>query len=257
MIVERMWTANKLRNFIMILACPETGEAAAIDPLEVDLCLERARQRGWRITRIINTHEHGDHIAGNARMVAETGADLLAPKGARIADVDGWLVEGDQVTIGQQVARVLDTPGHTMTHISLSVAGPALICGDTIFSAGVGNCHNGGDGRALYRTIHEKLLKLPADTQIYPGHEYMEANLRFSLDREPNNEDAARLLSEIADADAEQRPIMTLADEQRVNPFMRLRQEAIIEGLRRDVPHHPVESSLEVFLALRELRNSW
>ena len=86
-------------------------------------------------------------------MVAETGAELLAPKGARIADVDRWLVEGDTVTIGQRIAFVLDTPGHTMTHISLAVAGPALICGDTIFNAGIGNCYNGGDGRVLYTSI--------------------------------------------------------------------------------------------------------
>ena len=85
----------------------------------------------------------------------------------------------------------------------------------------------------------------------------MEANLRFLLAREPDNADAARLLLEIANEDADHRVIMTLADEQRVNPFLRLQQEAVIAGLRRDIPQHPVGSPLEVFLALRELRNFW
>src|SRR3546814_291187 len=93
MIVEQVWTGNSARNFFYILACSETGEAVAIDPIEPDLCLERAKARGWDITRVLNTHEHGDHIGGNDAVIAATDAKLLAPynAGNRIPNVDEGL----------------------------------------------------------------------------------------------------------------------------------------------------------------------
>src|SRR3546814_5466999 len=77
MIVEQIWTANAYRNFNYLIACPESGEALAIDPLDHKKCLARAKERGWEITQILNTHEHGDHIGGNKAMVAATGARVL------------------------------------------------------------------------------------------------------------------------------------------------------------------------------------
>ena len=76
--IERIWTGNAYRNFHYLVACPETGEALAIDPLEWHLCWEAARTRGWRITQILNTHEHADHTGGNAGLVAASGAKVLA-----------------------------------------------------------------------------------------------------------------------------------------------------------------------------------
>src|ERR1700734_1877086 len=78
MLIERIWSANRYRNFHYLLACPETGEALAIDPLEWRLCLDAARQKGWTITQILNTHEHLDHTGGNAGLVGATQAKVLA-----------------------------------------------------------------------------------------------------------------------------------------------------------------------------------
>ncbi len=77
MIVEQVWTANAYRNFNYLIACAETGEALAVDPLDHKKCLATAKARGWRITQVLNTHEHGDHTGGNAAMIAATGARLL------------------------------------------------------------------------------------------------------------------------------------------------------------------------------------
>ena len=77
MIVEQIWTGNANRNFNYLIACPETGEALAIDPLDHQKCLASAKQHGWTITQILNTHEHGDHTGGNQAMIAATGAKLL------------------------------------------------------------------------------------------------------------------------------------------------------------------------------------
>ena len=78
MIVERIWTANAYRNYNFLIACPETGEALAIDPLDHQKCLAAAKDKGWQITQILNTHEHHDHTGGNAAVVAATGAKIIA-----------------------------------------------------------------------------------------------------------------------------------------------------------------------------------
>ena len=144
------WSGNSYRNFHYLIASAETGEALAIDPLEWRLCLDKARARGWQITQILNTHEHRDHTGGNAGLLKATGAKLLAHAAAaqRIGGVDRGLAKGDVIRIGRDVElECLDTPGHTLAHVCLfaHAAQPALFCGDTLFNAGAGNCHNGGD----------------------------------------------------------------------------------------------------------------
>ena len=75
---------------------------------------------------------------------------------------------------------------------------PALFCGDTLFNAGAGNCHNGGHPAELYKTFDEQLARLPSSTLIYPGHDYVENNLRFTLDCEPDNKKAREMLDKLA-----------------------------------------------------------
>ena len=83
MIVEQIWTANAGRNFNYLIACRETGEALAVDPLDHEKCLAAAKARGWTITQILNTHEHRDHTGGNPQMIAATGAKVLAHVNAK------------------------------------------------------------------------------------------------------------------------------------------------------------------------------
>src|SRR4029077_11326488 len=85
MLTERVWAANSLRNFHYLIACPETGEALAVDPLKWELCLQAARRRGWQITQILNTHEHEDHTGGNEGLKGATRAKVLAHAGAGAA----------------------------------------------------------------------------------------------------------------------------------------------------------------------------
>src|SRR4051794_21551172 len=77
MIVEQIWTANNYRNFNYLIVDPDTGEALAVDPLDHQKCLAAAKDHGWTITQILNTHEHGDHTGGNGAVIAATGAKLL------------------------------------------------------------------------------------------------------------------------------------------------------------------------------------
>jgi hydroxyacylglutathione hydrolase len=135
MIVEQIWTANAYRNFNYLIACPETGEALAIDPLDHEKCLARAKAQGWEVTQILNTHEHGDHIGGNKAMVRATGAKVLAHYGAKdkIPGQDVGLKAGDVVKVGKTVAlEALDTPGHTMSHVCLTTLSPDSSRGSTM-----------------------------------------------------------------------------------------------------------------------------
>lgn len=263
MIVERIWTANAYRNYNYLVVCPENGEALAIDPLDHEKCLAAAKAKGWQITQILNTHEHEDHTGGNAAVVAATGARLIAHHraGARIAGVDRGVKAGDVIKVGRSVElECLDTPGHTMCHICLCAHGerPALFSGDTLFNAGAGNCHNGGSPEVMYDTFNEQLARLPDDTRIYPGHDYLENNLKFTLAREPDNSAAAEWLLEVEGVDAALAPITTLRDEKLFNTFLRLNSGTVIAKLREAFPDLPEQPDPKtVFVKLRELRNRW
>ena len=147
-----------------------------------------------------------------------------------------------------------------MTHVCLlsHTETPALFCGDTLFNAGAGNCYNGGRPEALYDTFVAQLARLPDSTRVYPGHEYLARNLEFTLDREPGNEDARRLLTEARHHDPARAVVTTLGEEKRINTFFRLQNPTVIARLREafpDIGERPDPKT--VFVRLRELRNRW
>ncbi len=263
MIVEQVWTGNAYRNFNYLIACPETGEAMAIDPLDHEKCLAAAADRGWRITQVLNTHEHGDHTGGNAAVIAATGATLLAHANAKdkIPGIDRGLSAGDVIKVGATVElEALDTPGHTMSHVCLlsHTDTPALFCGDTLFNAGAGHCHGGGHPVELYHTFAGQLAKLPDATLIYPGHDYITNNLEFTLDREPENAKAKSLLADVGGQDPGDALVSTLGLEKEINTFFRLHSPSVIARLREAFPDLPdAPDAKTVFIKLRELRNSW
>ncbi len=263
MIVEQIWTGNSYRNFNYLVACPETGEALAIDPLDFRKCLALAKVRGYSSTQVLNTHEHSDHIGGNKGVTAATGATLLAHSNAtsRIPNVDRGVGAGDVIRVGKAVElECMDTPGHTMSHICLlsRTDTPALFSGDTLFNAGAGNCHNGGHPDELYKTFEEQLAGLDTETRLYPGHDYLLNNLGFTLDREPGNTAAQAMAAELREQDPEDAYVTTLAEEQAINTFFRLDSAEVIEKLVEDFPEiGDSPDRRTVFLKLRELRNNW
>lgn len=262
MIIEKIWTGNAYRNFNYLIVCPDTGEALAIDPLDHQKCLNIANDNHWDITQILNTHDHWDHIGGNKEVVDATSAKIIAHENAKdlIPNINRGVKHGEVIKVGRSIElECLDTPGHTLSHICLlsHTEDPALFSGDTLFNAGAGNCHNGGDPQELYKTFSDQLEKLSPNTQIYPGHDYLINNLEFTLDREPDNEFAKKLLNANKDKDPT-KIITTIGEEKNFNAFFRLQNSNIIEKLResfKDIGSQP--SPETVFLKLRELRNHW
>jgi hydroxyacylglutathione hydrolase len=134
----------------------------------------------------------------------------------------------------------------------------AIFSGDTLFNAGAGNCHNGGDPALLFATFVEQLAKLPGDTLVYPGHDYIENNLKFTLAREPDNADAKALLPTVAGHDPATSVVTTMAQEKTFNTFFRLTSASVIAKLREAFPDLPERPDAKtVFVKLRELRNTW
>ena len=147
-----------------------------------------------------------------------------------------------------------------MAHICLVAHSdkPALFCGDTLFNAGAGNCHNGGHPTELYNTFVGQLANLPEETLIYPGHDYIARNLAFTLDREPDNAKAKAILPAMEAQDPAKPLVTTLALEKEINTFFRLTSSSVIRRLRAAFPDLPDEPDPKtVFLKLRELRNKW
>jgi len=258
--IERLWLANNLRNYNYIAVCKRTNEALVIDPFAVDQILAAISKNNWTVKAVINTHDHDDHIAGNADVIQATGVPLLAPKGASIENVDQWLTEGDHVSLGESIVfDVFDTSGHTLPHISLisNTDTPELLCGDTIFNAGAGNVFS-GSAEVLFETFESKIANLSDSTRIHPGHDYLQTNLEFTLSIEPDNQAAKELLEQANQVIPEDQIITDIGLEKAVNLFLRLNEPSVVNNLIVKHPDLGVNPSRKtLFLKLRELRNSW
>lgn len=179
-----------LQTDCYILADPKANEAVIIDPgAEGKRVLDEVKRRGWKVAAVLLTHGHFDHAGATAEVARATGAPLLAPRGDEAllanAPAEGahfglrvpapaaparLVADGDTVKVGGQSLRVLAVPGHTPGHVAyLSPAG--LFCGDLLFAGSVGRTDlPGGDSAALQRSLRHKVLTLPDDTPVYPGH---------------------------------------------------------------------------------------
>lgn len=169
-----------LENFCEVIGCPETGEAALVDPaFEVDRLLREAETRGWRVTTILLTHTHDDHIAGLDEAYAATKAvvrchpseaDTARQQAGDVVPVE----DGEVVRLGRGEVQAIWTPGHTPGCVCWYVPRPgALITGDVLF---VGSCggvsYADSDPQAMVDSLQRKLAALPEETVVYPGHNY-------------------------------------------------------------------------------------
>jgi hydroxyacylglutathione hydrolase len=166
-----------LQNFCEILYCPETREAAIVDPAwEVDRLLREVERLGLRVTKALITHTHNDHIEGVELLVEKTGAAVVvSPREADRVRAPGLTlidaVDGGDLAIGGRGLRALETPGHTVGG-TCYLADGYVVTGDVMFVGGCGRTDfAGGDSAEMWRSL-QRLMRLPEETRVYPGHNY-------------------------------------------------------------------------------------
>lgn len=168
----RQFKAGTGANMSYIVADSPAGACAVIDPTgDLSRIFKAIEAEGLRIAYILNTHSHPDHTSGNGKLAAETGAKVAAHRLAPIKK-DIPLDDGAVLKVGSLDIQVLQTPGHSRDSVCYLV-NRRLFTGDTLF---VGECGRtdmpGGDAGALYDSLFGRLMKLPDDVEVYPGHDY-------------------------------------------------------------------------------------
>jgi hydroxyacylglutathione hydrolase len=240
-------------NYIYLIHDPVSQDTAAVDPAEARPVLDVLASKGWKLSYILNTHHHWDHVGGNLELQQQTGCLVIAPSADRhrIPGIDRGVSDGDTITLGNHVARVIFTPGHTLGHIVYHFAEDNLLfCGDTLFVMGCGRLFE-GTAEQMWDSL-QKLKALPADTRTYCTHEYTQNNGRFALTIEPNNQALIVKMKQVADLRAHNRPTVpsTIGEELATNPFFR--EDSL--SIRKSIGL-PEASPAQIFAEIRRLKD--
>ena len=242
-------------NYAWLAYDRSEGLCAVVDPSEAEPVRAALKARGLKLTHILNTHHHPDHVGGNEALKAEFGATIIGPgkDAARIPGIDVGVVEGETHAIGGHVAKVFEIPAHTRGHIAFWFeADGAVFTGDTLFAMGCDRLFE-GDPPMMWASL-SKLMKLPDPTRIYCGHEYTEANGRFALTVEPGNSDLNARMADVRTVRAAGRPTLpsTMALEKKTNPFLRPNSPEIRRSLGLESA-----SDVDVFAETRRRKDAF
>jgi hydroxyacylglutathione hydrolase len=211
-------------NYVWLMREPQSGAVAVVDPAVAGPVLAEAAKRRWKITHILNTHHHSDHVGGNLEIKEATGCTIVGLRRdrARIPGLDVAVDDGDLYRLGEAEAEVFFVPGHTSGHIAYAFREQkALFCGDTLFALGCGRMFE-GTPQQFWSSL-DRLRALADDMRVYCAHEYTQSNARFAVTIESDNE---KLLARSAAIDAarargEATVPSLLGEEKATNPFLR------------------------------------
>lgn len=247
-------------NYLWLLH--DGRQALVVDPGDAAPVLACLAQHQLQLQAILLTHHHADHTGGVAELRAATSAAVYAPATETLPASVGTvraLVDGDRVALLGLEFEFLAVPGHTAGHGAYHAAqapgGPLLFCGDTLFSAGCGRLFEGTPAQMLASL--DRLAALPDDTRVCCAHEYTLSNLRFAQAVEPGNADIEWQLARCGALRERGLPTLpsTLAQERRINPFLRSREPSVVAALAQQAPRAADEVAR--FAALREWKNGF
>lgn len=242
-------------NFGVLVHDPESGLTASIDAPEEAAVAAAAKRRGWKISHILTTHHHTDHVEGNLALKEQFGCEIIGPVNEAVAipGLDKSMADGDSFPFGDHVVHVIETPGHTVGHICYHFADDKLLfAADTIFALGCGRLLE-RPAADMWHSL-QKLAVLPDETAIYFGHEYTLSNARFALTIDPDNERLKTRAAEIEALRAEGRFTIptTLGLEKETNPFLRAADPAIRRNLLMES-----KTNEEVFAEIRRRKDNF
>lgn len=236
--------------------------AAVVDPGDAKPILAALKEHGLKLTAILLTHHHADHIGGVPELLQHYQVPVFGPRNETIAAVTLPVGEGKTIDVPGLALKlsVLDVPGHTMGHIAYvrEASGDAptwLFCGDTLFAGGCGRLFEGTPAQMLASL--DQLAALPGTTRVCCTHEYTLSNLRFARAVEPDNAALARYTAECEARRARQLPTLpsSIALEREINPFLRSRQPSVTAAVQTFDAAARHETA--VFGALREWKNQF
>jgi hydroxyacylglutathione hydrolase len=242
-------------NYGVLIHDTESGATASIDAPEVAPIEAALKATGWKLTDILVTHHHHDHTGGIQALKDKYKCRVVAPakKTAQIPAVDETVREGDKVSVGKLSANVIETPGHTLDHITYWFHHDNIaFVGDTLFSIGCGRVIE-GDPEMMWRSL-VKLRDLPNNTDIFCGHEYTLANIRFARTIDQDNAVLAAREIEAKEEIAARRPTIpvTIGDEKLANPFLRADQPEVAAGVGM-----AGKPAAQVFAEIRARKNNF
>ncbi|MBF0118578.1 MAG: MBL fold metallo-hydrolase [Desulfobacterales bacterium] len=192
------------------------NKAIAIDPGAYDDILSFLKEKKIDLQFVANTHNHFDHVMGNDTILKISKSVFIDNKTLR--ENKAIDIEGSEITI-------YNTPGHTLDSLCFYIPG-VLISGDTLFNGTIGNCFS-GDLTSFFQSI-KMLLTLPDDTIVYSGHDYVNASIAFSKIIEPDNIELDNFLKRYNYQDVKS----TIAQEKKINPYLRFNEDKMIKILK-------------------------
>ena len=244
-------------NYIWVISGNAPGEVAVVDPGDAAPVREFLRREGLHLAAILCTHHHPDHVGGAEALRREWGAPVYGPANETIAAMTDPLRDGEHLDLPALglAFRIFEIPGHTRGHIAY-VNDDFLFCGDTLFSAGCGRLFE-GTAAQMHASL-SRLAALPEATQVYCGHEYTLANLRFALAVEAQNAEAQAYAREAEARRARDEPTLpsTLGRERRVNPFLRVAEPAV-RAAAENHAGRALADDVEVFAELRRWKDHY
>lgn len=236
--------------------------AAVVDPGDAAPIRAALAAHNLRLTSILLTHHHADHIGGVPALLQEWQVPVFGPRHDGIEVVSEALGEGERVRLpGLDLELdVFDVPGHTLGHIAYvarSRDANWLFCGDTLFGAGCGRLFEGTPQQMAESLA--KLVALPDETLVYCAHEYTMSNLRFAQAVEPGNAALAARVESDGALRAAGRPTIpsSIGVEKATNPFLRADEPRIVRSLVEAGRLKEGAATVEAFAALREWKNTF
>ena len=242
-------------NFGVIFHDPLTGETASIDAPDGAVIAGELRQRNWRLTHLLVTHHHPDHVEGIAALTETYAPKVIGPmdEAAKISGLTETVSHGDTFDFAGRTVEVISTPGHTAGHICFYIPDEELLfAGDTLFALGCGRLFEGSP-RDMFTSL-SRLAALPDKTRVYCGHEYTQSNGRFAVSVDPDNAELAKRMDGINDMRANGLSTLptTIGFEKRTNPFLRTGDPDIRQHLGMTSA-----SDVEVFTELRRRKDNF
>ena len=245
-------------NYIWLITTNEGN--LVIDPGEAAPVINYMQQHSLRLTDILITHHHYDHVGGVLELKKDISGKVIGPANDQIEGLDKRVTHNNVIESCGLKFEVIEIPGHTLDHIAYFLADndqPRLFCGDTLFSGGCGRVFEGTNFQ-MYQSL-EKLQALPSNTLIYCGHEYTISNLKFAKEVEASNVNILEYIEACQLKLAQGLPTLpsTLETEQRINPFMRCAVSDLRQSISHKMPNSNSASDSEIFSYLREWKDSF